>query len=276
MNKEKRKISIVEFLILIIRIISIIIIAICLYKFYEWYFENKQNSSLKDDLNELVLLDTSSKEITDDTNLPTVNEIYKDIKDENNLSIIDFNVDFEALLKLNSDCVAWIRIPNTNISFPIVQAKDNDYYLTHNIKKEKNSAGWIFADFRNNYENLDQNTIVYGHNRRNGSMFSNLKLYLDKDYCSHDEHRYININTPKQKYIAEIFSVYKITSSNVTLPIQFSNNEEFLQTINSWKSTSIFDFQKDITPDDKILTLYTCDNNTTYRILIHAKLVPIN
>ena len=268
---KKRKIN---FFILIFRIISIIIIGVCLYVLYEWHLDNKANNSLQDNLNELIVVDIS-KTPTEKSDLPSIDVRFNNIKDENNLSIADFNVDFDELAKMNSDSVAWVRIPNTNISYPIVQAKDNDYYLTHNIKKEKNGAGWIFADFRNNYEELDKNTIVYGHNRRNGTMFSNLKYYLDKEYCSDESHRYINFNTKNKNYIAEIFSVYKITSSNVTLPIQFSNDEEFMQNINSWKAASIYDFQKEITKDDNILTLYTCDNNTTYRILIHAKLVPI-
>ena len=272
-NTQKHKSKFGVF-ILIFRIISIIIIGVCLYVLYEWHLDNKANNSLQDDLSELVVVDIS-KNATENTDLPTINARYNNIKDENNLSITDFNVNFDELNKMNSDSVAWVRIPGTNISYPVVQGKDNDYYLTRNIKKEKNGAGWIYADYRNIFDTLDKNTIIYGHNRRNGTMFSNLKYYLDKEYCSDETHKYINFNTKNKKYIAEIFSVYKITSTSVTLPVQFSNDEEFMQTINNWKSSSIYDFQKDVSKDDNILTLYTCDNNTTYRILIHAKLVPI-
>lgn len=271
----KKNRSVISILILIFRVISIIIISICLYVLYEWHLDNKANNSLQDDLSELIVVDVS-KTSTENNDLPVINARFNNIKDENNIGIADFNVDFDELSKMNLDSVGWVRIPNTNISFPIVQAKDNDYYLTHNIKKEKNGAGWIFADYRNNFENLDKNTIVYGHNRRNGTMFSNLKYYLDKEYCSDETHQYINFNIKNKKYIAEIFSIYKIASSNVTLPVQFSNDEEFMQTINSWKSSSIYDFQKEVSTEDNILTLYTCDNNTTYRIIIHAKLVPID
>ena len=268
---KKRKIN---FFILIFRIISIIIIAVCLYVLYEWHLDNKANNSLQDDLSELIVVDIS-KTPTENRDLPSIDARLNNIKDENNISIADFNVDFDELAKMNSDSVGWVRIPNTNISYPIVQAKDNDYYLTHNIKKEKNGAGWIFADYRNNIETLDKNTIIYGHNRRNGTMFSNLKNYLDTSYCSDENHKYINFNTKNKKYIAEIFSVYKITSNKVTLPVNFENEDELAQTINDWKSSSIYNFQSDISTSDNILTLYTCDNNTTYRILIHAKLIPI-
>lgn len=266
---KKRKIN---YFILIFRIISIIIIAVCLYVLYEWHLDNKANNTLKDDLEDLV---STQVDITKENIPPVIEAKFNNIRDENNTTIADFNVDFEELSKMNSDSVAWIRIPNTNISYPILQAKDNDYYLTHNIKKEKNGAGWIFADYRNNFEILDKNTIIYGHNRRNGTMFSNLKSYLDTSYCSDENHKYINFNTKNKKYIAEIFSVYKITSNKVTLPAQFENTDELSQTIDAWKTSSIYDFQSDISTNDNILTLYTCDNNTTYRILIHAKLIPI-
>ena len=267
MGKKK-----INYFILIFRIISIIIIAICLYVLYEWHLDNKANNSLQNDLEDLV---STQVDITKEKNPPIIEAKFNNIHDDNDKSIAEFNVDFNSLSEMNSDSVAWIRIPNTNISYPILQSKDNDYYLTHNIKREKNGAGWIFADYRNNYEELDKNTIVYGHNRRNGTMFSNLKKYLDTSYCSDETHKYINFNTKNKNYIAEIFSVYKITSNQVTLPIQFSNDEEFMQNINSWKTSSIYDFQTDISNSDNILTLYTCDNNTTYRILIHAKLIPI-
>ena len=177
---------------------------------------------------------------------------------------------------MNSESVTWVRLIGTNISYPVVQAKDNDYYLTHNIAGEKNGAGWIFADYRNNFETLDKNTIIYGHNRRNGTMFSNLKFYLNADYCADTNHKYVNFNTKNQKYIAQIFSVYKITQNKVTLPTEFETPTEFQENINSWKENSVYDFQVDVANSDNILTLYTCDDNTAYRILLHAKLIPIN
>ena len=106
-------------------------------------------------------------------------------------------------------------------------------------------------------------------------MFSNLKFYLDEEYCSDPTHRYINFNTKNQKYLAEIFSVYKTTPNQVNLPYQFTDIIELQNTINSWKEISVYNFNTEVTASDKLLTLYTCDNNTTYRILVHAKLIPI-
>lgn len=273
-SKEKRKIN---YFILIFRIISIIIIAVCLYVLYLWDQDNRANDSLQKDLSSIYAdstpIDSSNNSANNTT--PFASK-YTLVIDENGLNIELFNIDFESLKNQNPDSVAWVRVLDTNISYPILQTDNNDYYLTHNIEGKKNGAGWIFADYRNNFENLDKNTIIYGHNRRNGTMFSNLKFYLDKDFCADENHKYINFNTQKQRYLAEVFSVYKTASNKVELPNEFESAEDFLKTIEMWKSASIYDFQTEVTSVDNVLSLYTCDNNTAYRILIHAKLLPLD
>lgn len=260
-----------NYFILIFRLISLIIIFVCLYILYLWHLDNSKNNSIQKDLENKYITDILKTSENDDSFSPT----YTETVDENGISIEQFTVDFDALLEQNSDTVAWVRIPGTNISYPVVQAENNDFYLTKNFEKEKNGAGWIFADFRNNYERFDKNTIVYGHNRRNGTMFSNLQYYLDPDFCSDPNHKFINFNTKTGRYLAEIFSVYKITTNDVELPNNFTTITELEETINKWKSSSVYDFQTDVSTSDNILSLYTCDNNTSYRILVHAKLIPL-
>ena len=186
----------------------------------------------------------------------------------------DIRVFFEFLVNNNS-CIN-INGTNTNINFPVVQAKDNKFYLKKNFKKEYNSAGWIFADYRNSFENLDQNTIVYGHNRRNGTMFSNLKKFLDASFAQKPSSMYFSSNTPKQRYIAKIYSVYKISSTKLTLANNFENSEEYQKFIDEVKSRSQYEYTTEVYTSDKTLTLCTCDDNTAYRIAIHAKLIPID
>ena len=268
-TKERRKIN---YFILIFRIISIIIIAICLYILYLWDKDNKANNSIQEDLTKTYISSASDPVLKERAFTPK----YCQTVDENGINLELFSVDFDSLLNQNQDSVAWIRVLDTNISYPVLQTDNNDYYLTHNIENNKNGAGWIYADYRNDLENLDKNTIIYGHNRRNGTMFSNLKFYLDEDFCKNENHKYINFCTKNKKYLAEIFSVYKASSSKVDLQNEFESAEAFLDAINSWKSKSIYDFQVNVTSIDNILSLYTCDNNTSYRILIHAKLLPLD
>ncbi len=270
--KEKKENGKLKLFILIFRIISLIIIAICVYILYLWHLDNSQNKSIQENLENKYIKVTINHEQNSDEFSP----IYTESVDENGLSLEQFQVDFDALIEQNSDTVAWVRVPDTNISYPIVQSSDNSFYLNKNFDKQKNGAGWIFADYRNNFEKLDKNTIIYGHNRRNGTMFSNLRYYLDEEFCADINHKFINFNTKNSAYLAEIFSVYKISSNNVDLPNNFTTITQLEDKLNEWKSNSIYDFQTDVTTSDNLLSLYTCDNNTTYRILIHAKLIPLD
>lgn len=246
-----------------------------------WQKDNSSNSDIQSDLSSLISIkeiDTSTINNNDEENSENNNsDINNKLNDiENSNEVNDLNVDFDTLKSKNTETVAWIKINNTNINYPIVQGTNNSYYLNKNFNKEKNSAGWIFADYRNNFENLDKNTIIYGHNRRNGTMFSNLNYYLTSKWYTNENNKYFNFITENQNFIAEIFSVYKVSANNVTLANTFSSTEELQQNIDAWKNASIYDFKTDVTVEDNLLTLYTCDNNNAYRIIIVSKLIPIN
>ena len=179
---------------------------------------------------------------------------------------------FTNLLEKNGDVIGWIQIPGTNINYPFVQSTDNSFYLTHNLKGEYNSAGWIFADYNNNLEDLDKNTIIYGHNRLNDSMFAELEKALDKDWYENEENRYIIFSTKYNDYIGEIISIYKIKASDFSANYNYTD-EEFLNYIADIKSKSIYDFETDVDVSDKIVTLYTCDKTSENRIILQAKLI---
>ena len=91
-------------------------------------------------------------------------------------------IDFEALKKLNPHIVAWIHIPGTPVSYPVTQGEDNSYYLTRTFSKAYNGAGCIFMDYRSSLPSEGGNTVLYGHNMKNGSMFGSLKRYWDNEY----------------------------------------------------------------------------------------------
>ena len=91
----------------------------------------------------------------------------------------DLLIDFAELRKINEDIVAWIQIPGIDVDYPVVQGEDNEYYLYHTFRKEANKAGSIFLDYRNRADFTEQRVIIYGHNMKDGSMFSSLKKYQD-------------------------------------------------------------------------------------------------
>ena len=179
---------------------------------------------------------------------------------------------FDELLKKNDQTVGWIQINNTRVNYPIVQATDNNYYLNHDFNKRKNSMGWIYMDYRNNNKDLSANTIIYGHNINAGIMFGTLVNALYPKWYNKEQNRIISFNTPYANMKWQIFSIYKIKTTTDYLDSDFENDEAHQNFINLIKGRSINNFGVDVTPNDKILTLSTCANNTT-KIVIHAKLI---
>lgn len=245
--------------ILLLRFISLIIVLVCILLLYNWNNENNENAQIADDLaNDFVATESTTQGV------------------DSTRKYEKFLVNFNNLLTQNEDTVAWIKLNNSNINFPIVKTDNNDFYLTHNFNKQENSAGWIFADHRNNFDVLDKNTIIYGHNRRNSTMFSNLKLLLNSNYFKEDSNKYFYFITKNANYAAEIFSVYKVNKNKLVLYNSFENEEQFNLFIDNYKQNSIYDFNIDVSYEDNIITLCTCDNNNKYRIVVFAKLIKLN
>lgn len=243
-------------IIFLIQIILVFIIIICILNLLNWFIENKQNSQIS----EKLLSYYTSEDI-----------IIENTKKKYNIP----NINFDELRKSNNEAVGWIKVNNTNINYSIVKTVDNSFYLTHNFNKDYNSAGWIFADYQNNFEILDKNTIIYGHNRRNNTMFAGLKNTLVDTWYKNPENQYICFSTPNTNYIGQIFSIKKIPENDFKAIINFSSEDEFLNYINLLKIQSIFNFDVDINASDNIITLYTCDDNTDYRIILTAKLIEV-
>ena len=241
-KRKKNKINI-SIPILLFRFISILVIFICLYRLYDWYLENKENTTIINNIRSQISFPDKTTEL----------------------------MDFSKIITKNSDTVAWIKIKNTKIDFPIVKTDNNDYYINHNFNKEPNSAGWIFADYRNKLDNTDKNIIIYGHNRRDGSMFSTLNNVLKKDWYTNESNHIVKLYTPSETLEYKIFSIYKIYKSDFKNTVNFETDEEFDEYIKLCKEKSIYNFNLDVTSSDNILTVYTCANNNRYRIIVHAK-----
>lgn len=190
--------------------------------------------------------------------------------DYSHLALVD--VDFQKLKEVNPDTQAYIKINNLDVSVPVVQTVDNSYYLSHSFDKKRNAAGWIFGDYRNNWNNLKQNTIIYGHNRTTNVMFGSLKLmYQEKWYKNKDNH-FIYISTPNKNMIFQIFSVYDIPTETYYLANEFPTDEMYQEFLDTIKGRSQINFDATPTIEDKLLTLSTCRTSTT-KTVVHAKLV---
>ncbi len=287
-----------------------ILVAMCIViiNIFRWHIENQSNQSIINSLYENNVITSGEaeniyiKEIVEsieqsasipsgenttitsgEQNIPPrqSEDISKKLKEatvsyklaNNYTNITAYIIDYDYLQNLNPSTVGWIKVSNTKVDYPIVQSNDNKFYLNHNFLKQYNSAGWIFADYKNNFLNLNKNTVLYGHNRRNDSMFGSLEKTFNKNWLENSNNKYIFFSTEQQSYIAEIFSIYKTSANELVIPIEFKDNSSFLDYIKDIKEKSIHDFNISIAKSDKILTLYTCDSNNEYRILVHAKLI---
>lgn len=236
------------------------------------FFVSGENSSIEENI-EITNNDVPAK--VEFTNKDLLDKVVNIDYPYDSLNIKTYVINFSALKEMNIDTIGWVKVMNTYVDYPIVQSKDNSYYLTHNFLKEYNSAGWVYADYKNNFFDLDKNTLIYGHNRRNNSMFGSLDNILKKEWYENPENKYIFFATTNNYYIAEIFSVYKISAEGLSIPLSFEGDNDFYDYIDTIKNRSIYNFDTPISAVDNIITLYTCDDNNDYRILLHAKLIKI-
>jgi len=170
------------------------------------------------------------------------------------------------LLQFNPDLVGWIAIPDTIISYPVVQAADNVKYLTISFVGEYSKTGTPFADMGNNMQNLDSNTIIYGHNMGNGrtDMFNTLLSY--KDYSFLLANKYIQFDTIYQRHgFWKVFAVIELDASNTAFNYQqmnFQSDADFMEWVSMATELSMHNTETYIAPQDKILALSTCDRSS--------------
>ena len=240
-HSKRKKMNFLRFFILLICVVTI---CISVFHIVKWMKENKKSKENKNKIQDSVT-----------------------IEDDNII------VDFNKLKEENSDTVAWLKVEGTNIEYPVVKAQDNDFYLYHSFDKTYNSAGWIFADYKTLFDGTDKHIVIYGHNRRDGSMFGTLKKILEKDWYENEDNKYITFITEEGTTKYEVFSVYKIEDEDYYITNRFNSNDEYEELINTVKGRSIHDFGSEVLRSDKMLTLSTCADNNKYRVVLHAKKV---
>ena len=250
-------------------IVLFAIIVVCLVKIVFWLKDNKTTSEVVNDITN----NTNIEEKQDDENTELVN------KEEDTTSdywyYIKFpliDVDINTLKSKNSDTIGWINVNNTNINYPYVQGKDNNYYLTHSFDKKYNEAGWVFLDYRNNKTLSNKNNILYAHSRLDKTMFGSLSKTLKSNWYNNKDNHIIRLSTETENTMWQIFSVYKIPEETYYITTDFSSDNDYQKFLNTIKERSIHNFNTNLTTDDKILTLSTCYSDTE-RTVVHAKLI---
>ncbi len=167
------------------------------------------------------------------------------------------NVDFDKLLKKNSDVAGWIYCPKTVVNYPVMHAKDNDYYLHRMINKEYNSSGSIFEDYRNSPGQIDPATILYGHSMKDGSMFAMLHEYTDQKY--YDKHPTMWYLTPERNYRLDILMGY-IAGEKDEVYALFENVQQMREYLHKVEEKSTFKpkVKYDLDKLNSVIVLSTC------------------
>mgnify|MGYP002647419136 FL=1 len=172
------------------------------------------------------------------------------------------NIDFDRLHKeVSEDIYAWIYIPNINVDYPVFQhPTDNAYYLEHNVDGSEGYPGCIYTENYNSKDFSDSQTVIYGHNMRDGTMFSDLHKYEDEEFF--DENRYVYIYTEDTVLVYKIFAAYQTNNAHQLLNFDFSKKENLLTYLENVRKLvteqKVFDDDVVFSEDDKVLTLSTC------------------
>lgn len=221
-------------------VITIILLSICVFSLImiiRWITNTKSNKKLLNEINTKIDIE--------------------DIHDGKS------TIDFDYLKKINSDTVGYLSIDGVDINYPVVRTTDNKYYLKHSFDKSRNVAGWIFMDYNNKDINKDKNTVIYGHNMKDGSMFGKLKLL--KKNKSNTIYYYDSNN----KYEYRVFSIYEIDAEDYYINTIFNSDKDYLTFIQIIAKRSIYNYEYDIDVNDNIITLSTCTSGSK-RLVVHA------
>jgi sortase B len=182
------------------------------------------------------------------------------------------NVNWTGLKAINPDIIGWIYVDGEKtINYPVLKATDNDYYLHRTFRKEPRYAGSIFIDYHNNGDFADPDTIIYGHNMRNGSMFGTLKFLYDQE--KYDKNPYFWILTPNGNYRYHIFAIFKTKVNSSVYTLFSQNGSEFLEWERNLQKASGVKNTVPLTEQDKTVILSTCTTDKSERTVVIGKCV---
>lgn len=279
-KKKKRKFTVAEILLFVV---VLLVFCFSLYKVVTITMEYKKGQDEYKTLESFVQIEQETE-----VDVPVLKDIEPEVDTEGNIiapteiekiemkyhdNFVNAGVDCASLESVNSDFEGWLYIPGLSISYPVVLGTDNDYYLTHTFQKEENKSGALFLDqvTTNAFENY--NTIIHGHNMKDGSMFGKLKNFY-RNTKTYADNPYFYIYTEEKDYKYLIFSYYVTTAISDSYIIP--NTEETYQTYkeNALRN-AVYKDVEGIPDSAPIVTLSTCygANYTDYRLVVHGILV---
>lgn len=215
----------------------------------------------------LINIYLNYKKIDDD-----YGELAKTYTEEKEEKESYLQINWDELLQRNKDVKAWIQIPNTNVNYPVLQGETNDTYIHSDIDHNELSAGSIFIASENEDPFNDFNTVIYGHNMKNGSMFGKLKQMYESE--KYKDSKYLWICTPNGKYRYEIFSMQYAKVGSDVYTLFSAHDEQFEAYVKKMAKQSKVDMKAlGLGKDDYVVTLSTCTSDESVRFVVQARWV---
>lgn len=222
------------------KLINLILIALVIFcfgkvvfKYYQYYTDSKSYSQIQTLKPEVISID-------------------------NNIEAEDINNEYklkeEELLKINKDYKMWLSVTDTNIDYPIVQGRDNEYYTTHDFNGYESISGALFIDSNNNLD-IDKNIVIYGHHMKNETMFHNLNYFKEEEFFKENE---ISIIMNGKEYKYDPFSVYVIPEGEAVFNMSFIDGSSYKKYLEGLRDKSYFNRDINLDKDSEIITLITC------------------
>ncbi len=180
------------------------------------------------------------------------------------------DINIKELKNTNSDTVAWLKVNNTNINYPVVKSNDNKYYSEHSFDKTASSDGWIYMDYRNNSVDLSFNTIIYGKELEDQEGFGDMDYIFSDAYLKNSD-KIIQFITHNSAYQFKVFSAYVTDNAGYIVP-EFDHVKSYGNFLRAIHTKSIKDFNIGVEEHDKILSLVTVGDKNQVKV-VHAKLI---
>lgn len=259
-RKERRRVSdILSYLVLVVAVIVFFYAAFQLFCIFREYKKGSDEYKALREYVQVVDQEEEGKEKTGSEDPVSANEFPQ----------CPISVDFASLKNINADIVGWLYIEAVpSISYPLVQGTDNEYYLKHTVEGIENTSASIFMDYRNRADLSDSNTVIYGHNMKNQSMFGILSKLKEQEV--YDKSPYIWIITENGEICYEIFSARNVPDTDDLYHTFQVDASSFKSILEGYQRYS--EIETDIVFDgtEKIITLSTCTGNDRIRCVVQA------
>lgn len=270
----QKKLNFYKILCAVLVAVLVIVIAAMWYRNYT---QNKAGDIYKDLQSQVnsaspnVTVEDSETETEEDAE-----PVEEDILSELGVEIPEKNLDWDVLRETNKDIYAWIYIPETNVDYPVLQSEtDDEYYLMHNLDGSYGYPGCIFTQLLNSKDFTDYNTVLYGHNMKNGTMFRTLHYYQNEEFFYNNP--YIYIYTENGVLVYEIFAAYNAGDEHILNTYDLRTEEGFASYLDTVKEGAYLGgyirADVDVTTANHIITLSTCTDQSDERYLVQAVLI---